>query len=332
MPLVWSLPEALITAELGAAYPEASGTVAWVEEAYGPFWGWLQGCLTWVSGATDNAIYPVLFLDYLFQVLGVADDMSFWVRFALLSGICLSLAYINYRGLDLVSELSLTVCFLSMSPFIVFFFVAIPKIDPSRWLQKPDMEALMNSTLYKEELDKENGLFPNGGVFRGILLAPFLNSLFWNLNSFDSAACFASEIENPGHSFPRAMFVAVIFVVVGYMIPILTATGTTDASQDKWVDGYMGTVAEEAVGPWLGGWVVFAAGIANLAMFLAEMSSDAFQILGLAERGYLPKIFSQRSRYGTPTYGILVGTCVILAMSVSNLSSLIELLNFNYAL
>jgi amino acid transporter len=94
----------------------------------------------------------------------------------------------------------------------------------------------------------------------------------------------------------------------------------------------MGTVAEEAVGPWLGGWVVFAAGIANLAMFLAEMSSDAFQILGLAERGYLPKIFSQRSRYGTPTYGILVGTCVILAMSVSNLSSLIELLNFNYAL
>ena len=38
MPLVWSVPEALVTAKLGSAYPEASGGVAWVEEAFGPAW------------------------------------------------------------------------------------------------------------------------------------------------------------------------------------------------------------------------------------------------------------------------------------------------------
>lgn len=54
MPLVWSIPEALVTAELGAAYPEASGGVAWVEEAFGSAAGWQAGWLGWVAGATDS--------------------------------------------------------------------------------------------------------------------------------------------------------------------------------------------------------------------------------------------------------------------------------------
>ena len=39
LPLVWSVPEALITAELATAFPENSGYVAWVTAAFGPFWG-----------------------------------------------------------------------------------------------------------------------------------------------------------------------------------------------------------------------------------------------------------------------------------------------------
>lgn len=53
-PFIWSIPEALITAELGAAYPEASGGVAWVEEAFGSAAGWQAGFLGWVAGATDS--------------------------------------------------------------------------------------------------------------------------------------------------------------------------------------------------------------------------------------------------------------------------------------
>ncbi len=38
-PLVWSVPEALVTAELATAFPENSGYVAWVTAAFGPYWG-----------------------------------------------------------------------------------------------------------------------------------------------------------------------------------------------------------------------------------------------------------------------------------------------------
>ena len=54
LPFVWSVPEAAVTAELGSAYPEASGGVAWVEEAFGQKAGLMAGYLGWVAGATDN--------------------------------------------------------------------------------------------------------------------------------------------------------------------------------------------------------------------------------------------------------------------------------------
>jgi hypothetical protein len=53
-PFVWALPEALVTAELGAAFQDPSAGVAWVEEAFGETLGGLCGYLGWISGATDN--------------------------------------------------------------------------------------------------------------------------------------------------------------------------------------------------------------------------------------------------------------------------------------
>jgi hypothetical protein len=54
MPLVWSIPEALMVAELGSAFPEASGGVAWVEEAFGSAAGFMAGKNILVSGVTDS--------------------------------------------------------------------------------------------------------------------------------------------------------------------------------------------------------------------------------------------------------------------------------------
>ncbi|KAK7390802.1 hypothetical protein VNO78_18886 [Psophocarpus tetragonolobus] len=62
---VWSVPEALITAEMSTMFPENGGYVAWVSSALGPYWGFQLGWMKWLSGVIDNALYPVLFLDYL---------------------------------------------------------------------------------------------------------------------------------------------------------------------------------------------------------------------------------------------------------------------------
>lgn len=55
-PFIWAVPEALVTAELGAAFQDPSAGVAWVEHAFGEGLGGLVGTLAWVSGATGTCI------------------------------------------------------------------------------------------------------------------------------------------------------------------------------------------------------------------------------------------------------------------------------------
>ena len=178
--------------------------------------------------------------------------------------------------------------------------------------------------------DITGGFFPNSS-YGGILWRPFLNNLFWNLNSFDAAGSLVAELDDIG-LFLRAMMIGVSLVVSCYFFPLLIATGASDSVQTDWTNGYLAAINTEVVGPWLGAWTVFAAAISNIAMFQAELSSDAFQLMGMADRGHLPKIFSKRSRHGTPTAGLILGTAVIVTMGVSDLDQLVEMLNFNYAL
>ena len=236
----------------------------------------------------------------------------------------LILAYINYRGLPVVGNLSTSICLLAMSPFVVICLWGIPHIDASRWLQQPAITAAESS------FDLSGGLWPNAAV-GGVLLRPFLNNLYWNLNSFDSAGNFAANVSDPARTFPRAMYGAVVLVTLGYVLPLLVATGTSNAPQQDWKSGYLATVASDLGGPLLGGWVVLGAAVSNIGMFEAELSSDSYMLMGMADRKYLPRIFSKRSRHDTPTVGLLFCVLVILACLTNGMATLIEMENFCYS-
>ena len=338
-PFIWSIPEALMTAELGSLFPEASGSIAWLEEAFGKKAGLVNGYFCWISGVTDNAIYPALFMQYVVSVMsGLTehekhDLNSPFVRIPMVTIISLVLAAVNYSGLEIVGTSSVVICIISMSPFIILSIIGLPKIDPQRWFEMPDPDAY----LYNISIDDENGSSSTGPlpfvVFAGIFLRPFANNLFWNLNSFDAAASFAADIKDVRSTFVKSMFVALGMTVFCYLIPLMVAIGATQTKQSDWDDGHMATIALEIGGPLLGAWTVFAAGISNLALFEAELSADSLMIMGMAERGYLPKVFATRSeRFGTPVYGILTCLIIILLMGLADFSQLVEMMNACYAL
>ena len=56
--------------------------------------------------------------------------------------------------------------------------------------------------------------------------------------------------------------------------------------------------------------------VSQIGQFEAEMSSDAFQLLGMAERGFLPACLARRSRYETPTLAIVLSSVGICALSM----------------
>ena len=67
-------------------------------------------------------------------------------------------------------------------------------------------------------------------------------------------------------------------------------------------------------------------------MFTKTNVSMLIDMHVVAERGILPKIFSTRSKHGTPTAGIVFNTMVIIAFSCADFGQLLEMLNSVYAI
>lgn len=303
LPVLWSLPEALITAELASAFPTNAGYVAWVSAAFGPTAAFLVGFTKWASGTLDNALYPVLFLDYL-RSGGLALPGP--LRSLAVLALTAALTYLNYRGLHLVGLSALFLTAFSLSPFVALTALAIPKIRPSRWL-----------AVNPKAID------PRG----------YFNSMFWNLNYWDKASTLAGEVDEPRKTFPKAVFGAVGLVVGAYLIPLLAGTGALPSETSaEWTDGFFSEVGQRIGGPWLRVWIQAAAAMSNMGLFEAEMSSDSFQLLGMAEMGMIPAIFARRSRHGTPTYSILCSAAGVVVLSFMSFQEIIEFLNFLYGL
>lgn len=54
MPVVWAVPESLVTAELATAFPHNGGYVVWVTRAFGPTTGFVVGILKYFANILDK--------------------------------------------------------------------------------------------------------------------------------------------------------------------------------------------------------------------------------------------------------------------------------------
>ncbi|CAI9260890.1 unnamed protein product [Lactuca saligna] len=122
----------------------------------------------------ENALYPVLFLDYLKQSLPIFDQL--YARIPTLLAITILLIHLNYRSLHIVIFSVVLLASFSL-PFAVMGILSIPKIRPKRWI-----------TLDFKKLQ-----------WRG-----YFNSMFWNLNYWDKVSTLAGEVEKPSRTFPKA--------------------------------------------------------------------------------------------------------------------------------
>jgi amino acid transporter len=79
VPIIWSLPVALMVGELSAALPEEGGYYAWVRRALGPFWGFQEAWLSLAASIFDMAIYPTSAGDVSNEITYDTDHGPFMV-------------------------------------------------------------------------------------------------------------------------------------------------------------------------------------------------------------------------------------------------------------
>ena len=309
-PLVWCIPEAMITSELSSLFPGNSGFTSWITASFNsPFLGYVEGFCSFVSTATNSSVYPHLFHSYLKVHFPVLDDH--WVGTACMVGFIISMAYVNYRGLDIVSSLGLILMFFIMTPFFLMVLLGITRVDPSNWLV---------------------GMRSPPKVGSEQLLALF-NVLFWNLNNWDSVSTIAGEVTNARRVIPKAMICALVVTTLAYVLPLVIGTGVMDDPSDLtvWEPGYFQTVAFKIGGPFLSLWILLAASVSVVGQFQALVSSCAYQLQGMAELGWLPKIFGKKSIHNTPTIGLGIAVVIVLILTQLRFIDILQYLNVVYA-
>jgi amino acid transporter len=298
VPLIWSVPEALIVGELASMLPEEGGYYRWVDRAFGRFWAFQNGWLTWMYSLVDMAIYPVLFNQYLrYFVLGLDARAEWLVSLAIIWGA----AWINLRGSVNVSRTSIVAGAFVMLAFLALSVASVPRITHIPWQPFASEQA--------------RGL---GGLAVGISLA------LWNYIGWDNPSTAQGEVKDPSRTYPRALTFALPLVIIGYFIPLLTTLGATDWS--KWTEGgwpQIAVLAGGGAGRFIAICIAFGGMISALALFNALLLGYSRIPFVLAGDGLLPRALGTLDMHGTPRTAVIVSAIFYSVFALMSFGKLV---------
>ena len=290
VPLVYSLPEVLIVGELASMLPEEGGYYRWVQRAFGPFWAYQNGWLTWMYSLVDMAIYPKLFVTYLAWFAPGLSPAAVW-------GVGLFVIWVptvfNLMGSRRVGRISVMAGTFIVAGFLALSIVALGHATHRPW--QP---------------------FAAPGRSGAHGLAAALSIALWNYIGWDNASTVQGEVRDASRSYPRALAIALPLVAAGYLIPLLATLAATDWTH--WTEGGWPAIAMAAggrFGPVLAAWIALAGMISALALFNALLLSYSRIPYVMAADRLLPAAFARTDRHGTPRNAVLVAAiCYSLFM------------------
>jgi amino acid transporter len=279
LPIIWSLPTALMIGELASALPSEGGFYVWVRRALGPFWGYQEGWLSLSASIFDMALYPTIFVLYLGKFSPVLT--AGWYGYAWsLAVVVLSVAW-NLRGAPAVGEGSIGLFALLITPFAIFVVLGVSRgivLHPHvQWGRGSSATTLSTAVLVA----------------------------MWNYMGWDNASTVAQEVEDPQRNYPRAMIWAAVLVAITYILPLM-AMAFSGLSANDFSTGDWMPAARSIGGPLLGLAVVAGGVICGLGMFNALAMSYSRLPMAMADDGMLPHVIARRNSRGVPWVSLLL--------------------------
>jgi amino acid transporter len=281
IPFVWSIPEVLIVGELASMLPEEGGYYRWVDRAFGRFWAFQNGWLTWMYSLVDMAIYPVLFNQYLrYFVPGLNARVEWIVALALIWGA----TAINLRGSVRVGRSSVIAGSFIMLGFLALALASLPHATHLPW--RPFAS------------EQGHGI---GGLAVGISIA------LWNYIGWDNASTVQGEVRDASRNYPRALALALPLVTLGYFVPLLSTLAASDWT--TWTDGGWPAIAVAAAGSagrWIAIWIALGGMVSAWALFNALLLTYSRIPFVMATDNLLPSGLARTDQRGTPRNAVLI--------------------------
>ncbi|WP_336625563.1 MULTISPECIES: APC family permease [unclassified Microbacterium] len=308
VPIVFSVPTALMSAELGSAIPVEGGYYYWVKSALGPFAGFTVGIWQWLNAFLDTALYPVIAVDYLAQwfpalergngaILSLFDGrVSLDWHWLTAIAFMVPLAWLNIRGSRLVGDFSVLLMVLILLPFFVMTVLGLLRILGG--------SAALDAIPFTAPEQTPMAAFGAG-----------LGIVIWNYIGWDQPSTVLGEVDRPGRTYLKALAISLPLIAIAYILPTIAALASGLHADDvtAWEDGDFAAAGGLLGGPWLMLAITVGALVSQIGLFSSLLMSGSRVPKVLAADGYLPQALARDGRYGTPTAAILV-SCAIFAV------------------
>eukprot|EP00039_Didymoeca_costata_P011637 m.164418 g.164418 ORF g.164418 m.164418 type:complete len:549 (-) comp15235_c0_seq5:3287-4933(-) len=362
MPLFYSLPTALLSAELATNYPETGGQCVYVTLACGGLLGAHNSWWVFSSTVFDAALYPIYLKDTIATELQQTRNSSkvddcfgnhcgLWTqedlvwpeayylmepnssKVELARDVRLALDYtpimlivgitaINLGGVDWLMRFETLLGVMALLPCLVFLGIGFPRIAT---------EPLVDDSGEKN-------------------ISELISKSLWLYGGFTNLGVLAGEAITPRESYLAAVAVLVPLKILLRFVPFLIAYSVVPddggESKDLSSTGYFNVIAEELSGKWLRMWyfigsLICFVGFYNAMAINAERTAFFFCEERFSEKfhkwstsGPLGRFLFAMPKHGgiRRIYTLVVAILEIVLVSFLDVSLLIELEMLIYAL
>jgi len=300
--LVFLIPTALVAAELATGWTKRGGVYLWVKEAFGGRWGFLAIWLQWIQ----NVIWYPTVLSFAGATLAYMINPSLANNKIYMLAVILTVYWgstlASFRGMRTTGWLS-TVGVLAgtLVPgaviitlgLIWFFSGNVPQISMTAKDLFPDMTSIRNIV--------------------------FLAGVLLTYAGMEVSAVHAQEVKNPQKNYPRAIFLAVLIILVIVILGSLSIAVVVPQPKISLVAGLMQAFTmffNDYHLKWIVPVVAFMITLGALGQVSAWIVGPSKGLFATAKEGDLPPFFQRVNKNGVPINLLAVQGCIVTILSL----------------
>jgi amino acid transporter len=316
-PLLWSIPIALMVAELSTLMPEEGGYYIWVREALGPFWAVQEAWWTIGYSLMLMAIFPGLFasyLGYLLPDLATAMDapgtgaIVRWLIALAVIGTGMIVNWFGARDVGWSSKAAITFVLVAFAVFIGVWLARDGRLSVPIGIIARDLSA----------------------GHKGVVLLG-LSIVILNYGGYDNIATYAGEVERPRVNYPIALVAVIALAVLSYSLPVVAGIGVTTDPAVWSANAGWPVIGGRLGGPWLGGLLAAAGMVSTWAMFNAQLLYTSRIPYVLARDGWVPEPIARADgKTGAPRASILLICLITGTLAALSFDSLVIIMSILY--
>jgi len=283
-------------ARLSARFPNAGGTVSFLDRAFGiDLWTGAVNLLLWFSYLVTIALYASAFGAYGSRL--VDPDPSPTLRHLLVSLAIVGPVAINLLNAEIVSRTEIYVVVAKLAILLLVAVAGMGSVDPARL----SIEA-----------------WP---AFPQILTGGMV--IFVAYEGFELIANAAEDARDPKRSLPRAFYGSVVFVIALYVALSLVTVGSLPGPALEAAEEYaLAAAARPALGSLGFTMVGVAALLSTFSAVNATIYGNGRLAFVLAKEGELPEVFERRI-WCRPVGAVV--TTGVLALLIANLLQMTQI-------